>query len=274
MQESTTREAITAWHNPLKAALKSGKVCVGLPCLSFACPAVAQIAAEAGYHYCYLDMEHSGLAIDAMAAICSAAKAVGITPIGGSSGIANFLISRLLDNGAMGVIAPHVSNRRETELVVHACRYPPLGERGFLTFAPSTDFRSSDAQEWVASMNREILAAVKVENAQGLANIEQIVETPGLDAIMIGPADLGASLGIPGQDEHQDLRAAIQSIGEACMRRNIPWGTHAGSPAALQEATDGGATFMTLNFDGEALFNALKDSMQAARSLLGHRLSP
>ena len=85
--------SISAWYNPVLHALREGKVCVGAASVFFPCSAFAQICAEAGYSYFYFDMEHSGLAIDGIEPICTAAKLSGITPIAGSSGIADFLIS-------------------------------------------------------------------------------------------------------------------------------------------------------------------------------------
>lgn len=259
--------------NPLKSELKSGKVCIGLPSLSFPCPAAAQISAEAGYHYYYFDMEHSGLPIEAVAPICTAAKAAGIPPIGGPAGIADFLISRLLDNGAMGVIVPHVSTPEETQIAVKSCLYSPEGDRGFLMFGPLTDFRSVDAGRWVESMNEQILVGIKVESAEAVRNIQAITSTPGLDAVMIGPGDLSASLGVPGRSDHPDLTAAIERIGSACERNGLAWGLHVSDSEALRTWTDRGATFMTFDFDGDLMFKALRANVNAAASQLGNRLS-
>src|SRR5947209_5499952 len=129
---SERRQPISPWVNPVTRALRAGKVCIGACSISFPSPAVAQISGQAGFSFFYFDMEHSHRPIEEVAPISAAAKLAGIAPIAGPSGIADFLISRTLDNGAMGVVVPHVSTRAETELVVNACRYAPVGTRGLI----------------------------------------------------------------------------------------------------------------------------------------------
>jgi 2-keto-3-deoxy-L-rhamnonate aldolase RhmA len=267
------RQPISPWENPVARALREGKVCLGALSISFPCPAVAQISAQAGFHWLYFDMEHSGLSVDAIQPICDASKLAGIVPIVGTSGIADFLISRPLDVGAMGVIAPHVNTRAETELVVNASRYAPLGTRGFITLAPSTEFEDADPTRWVETGNREILVAVKVESARGIENVEEIAAVRGLDAILVGPGDLSATYGIPGQTDHPQVRAAIERMLAACQRNGIAGGPHVGSAEAARAWAERGATFMSVGFDGALLLEASRRLMADARDLLGPRLA-
>jgi 2-keto-3-deoxy-L-rhamnonate aldolase RhmA len=266
------RPAISPWQNPVTRALRAGRVCVGACSIAFPCPAVAQISARAGFSFFYFDMEHSGLPIDAVEPICSAAKLAGITPIAGTSGIADFLISRPLDQGAMGVIVPHVSTRDEAALVVDACRYAPLGTRGLINMAPLTEFENADSAAWVAAANREVLVAVKVESARGIENVEQIAAVPGLDAILIGPGDLSASYELPGQTDHPRVQAAFARMLAACRQSGIAGGPHVGSPAAVREWADRGATFMSCGWDGALLLDASVAMAGGARDLLGERM--
>jgi len=263
---------INAHFNPIKHALREGKVCVGVAGLSFPCPASVQITANAGYSFYYFDMEHSGLSISAIEHICTAAKIAGITPIGGSSGIADYLISRLLDNGAMGVIAPHVNTQQETQIVVNACRYPPKGTRGFVGLGALTDYQTIDAVKWVEEMNEEILCAVKVESAQGVDNIERITDVSGLDAVIIGTADLSVSMGIPGQSHNPRFQKAIDTLLNVCSKKNIACGPHVNNPEDLKYWADKGANFMTCSFDGQLLLEASKSIMETARKLLGNKM--
>src|SRR4029077_12946877 len=202
-------EPVSPWVNPVTRALRAGKVCIGACSISFPCPPVAQISGQAGFNFYYFDMEHSHLPLEQVGPISTASKLAGITPIAGTSGIADFLISRPLDNGAMGVIVPHVSTRAETELIVNACRYAPVGTRGLIAFGHNTQFEEANDQAWVDAMNQEILVGVKVESARGIENIEEIASTPGLDAILIGTGDLSATYGIPGQTKHRKIADAV-----------------------------------------------------------------
>ncbi|HLZ08252.1 MAG TPA: aldolase/citrate lyase family protein [Chloroflexota bacterium] len=269
---SQLRQPLSVTSSPVTRALREGKVCVGALSITYPTPATAQIAAEAGFSWFYFDMEHSGLATHQVEAVCTAAKFSGIVPIAGTTSLADFLVARPLDNGAMGIIVPHVSTRQETELVVKSARYAPVGSRGMAGYGAHSEYRTIDLQDWVETMNREILVSVKVETAQGVANIEEIASVPGLDAILIGPSDLSTSLGIPGQYGHVRLREAIGRILEACRKNGIAGGPHVSTAEAVQEWADRGATFMSCGFDGELLLRGFKQLRERVHHLLGDRV--
>lgn len=271
MSNVAQRPPISPWVNPVIHALREGKTCVGFCSISFPSAAVAQIAAQAGFGFFYFDMEHSGLSIDGVTQICTAAKLAGIVPIAGTSGIADFVISRPLDNGAMGVIVPHVNTRDEAQLVVNACRYAPQGTRGLINLAASTNYANANDTEWVANQNQEILVAVKVESARGIENIEDIASVPGLDAILIGPGDLSASYGVPGQAGHPMVRGAIERMLAACAKNRIAGGPHVGNAEAAMEWADRGATFMSCGFDGGILLDAAERIANEVHHELGKR---
>ena len=273
MSQSSQRQPISPWGNPVTRALRAGRVCVGALSITFPGPAVAQIAGQAGFSFFYFDMEHSGLTMSDVDPICTAAKLAGTVPIAGPSGIADFLISRTLDNGAMGVIAPHVSTRAETELVVNACRYAPVGTRGLITVGTHTGFEHPDAPSWIDAQNREVLVAVKVESAQGIENVEEIASVPGLDAILVGPGDLSATMGIPGQLDHPDLEQAIERMLAACRQNGIAGGPHVGSAEEARKWADRGATFMSYGLDGVMLLEASQRAVAGLSDQLGERLA-
>jgi 4-hydroxy-2-oxoheptanedioate aldolase len=267
------REPISPWLNPVTRALRAGRVAVGACAISFPGAVSAQIFGRAGFSFYYFDMEHSSLSIDAVAPIATAAKLAGIVPIAGPSGIADFLVSRTLDNGAMGVIVPHVTSRAEAELVVAASLYAPDGSRGLLNFGALTDFEMADAAEWVTAINRETLVAVKVESEAGINNIEAIASVPGLSAILIGPGDLSASLGIPGAPlEHPRMVEAIEATVAACARNGIAGGPHVSTQADLATWVERGARFFSFSFDGALLLDGSRQAVCAAREVVGAQL--
>ncbi len=270
---SPDRDPLSPWRNPVTRALRDGNVVVGACAISFPGAATAQIFGRAGFSFYYFDMEHSSLSIDAVAPIATAAKHAGIVPIAGPSGIADYLVSRTLDNGAMGVIVPHVTTREETELVVRSALYAPDGARGLLNFGELTDFQMADPAEWVAAINRETLVAVKVEGATGIENIDAIARVPGLSAILIGPGDLSASLGIPGAPlDHPRMREAIEAMLAACARNHIAGGPHVSSREDLGTWAERGARFFSFGFDGQLLLDASRHAVYAARDVVGERL--
>jgi len=118
------------------------------------------------------------------------------------------VVGHVLDAGAQGVICPLVNTPAEAEELVRACLYPPLGSR---SFGP---FRSSLMQDWdFNNSNEGTVKLAMIETRQGLDNVRDIVRTPGLDGLFVGPFDLGIGLGRPlGDMNDPELREAIQLV--------------------------------------------------------------
>ena len=273
MPPAKPRDVISPWVNPVTRALRQGKVCLGAFSVAFGCEAVAQIFGRAGFHWYYMDMEHGRSTYNEIAQMSIAAKLAGIVPIAGPTSLADHLVARPLDAGAMGVIAPHVETADETEQVVKWCRYPPVGARGMLNRGIFNGFESADAGEWAEAQNREVLVAVKVESGIGIDNIEEIASVPGLDAILIGPGDLSTTLGIPGKTTHPEVEACIDKMLAAVKRHRIAGGPHLGrSPKDAARWADRGATFMSFTSDGGMLLEIASSTVRETRELLGERL--
>ncbi len=272
MDASISRPSLTHRCNPVTRALREGRVCLGSLSLSFPGAAVAQIFARAGFSWYYLDMEHAQIDYEDVARLSLASKLAGIVPIAGPSSLADHLVARPLDAGAMGVLAPHVETPEQTEDVVRWARYPPVGARGLYYPGLHGGFEVPDAQEWIENQNREVLVAVKVESGRGIENIEEIASVPGLDAILIGPTDLSATLGIPGQTGHPEVIDAIERTLAAAKASGISAGPTVGDAQEAARWVDKGATFLNFGFDGELLLRACTAHVSAARDLLGTKL--
>jgi 2-keto-3-deoxy-L-rhamnonate aldolase RhmA len=272
MNTERKRAVISPWVNPVTRALKAGKVCVGACSIAFGSVPTAQIFGAAGFSFNYFDLEHSQTSIEDLAAMCAASKLVGAVPIVGPSSIGDHLIGRPLDAGAMGVIVPHVSTAEETERVVQYSRYAPVGIRGLVSPGILTEFESPDGSDWVEAQNREILVAVKVESGTGIDNIEEIAAVPGLDAILIGPGDLSATLGIPGQTGHADVIDCVERMLAAAKKNGVAGGPHVGNSAEAEVWADKGARFMSISFDGGMLLEIATNAVDEARARLGDRM--
>ena len=272
MSEPSPRKTVSPWASPVTRALREGRVCIGALVVSFPHPAVFQIFAEAGFSWLYLDMEHTQLTYDGVREICVAAKLAGAVPVAGPTSLADHLVARPLDAGAMGVVAPHVETADQTADVVRWSRYPPVGTRGLIGFGDLTGYREVDTGEWVKAQNREVLVAVKIESVVGIDNVEEIASVPGLDAIIIGTGDLSATMGIPGQTKHPDIRDAVLKMLAAAKRHGVAGGPHVGSPEDAASWAEKGATFMSMGFDGALLLEASKDAVARCRKALGDRM--
>jgi len=183
---------------------------------------IARIAKTAGFDSLYVDMEHSSFSLETTGQICMAALAAGVTPLVRVPGVA--AVSRVLDGGALGVIAPHIRSAAEARDYVTAAKFPPLGERSAAGPLPHLHYRSFPAGEADAALNAATLLMVQFESDEALANADEIAAVEGVDMVMIGTNDLLADWGLPGQFEHPRVREAYAKTIAACRRH----GKHVG----------------------------------------------
>ena len=182
---------------------------------------IAAIAKTCGFDWLFIDMEHGSFSLDVAAQISCAALPLGITPLVRVPGHEHHHASRALDNGAQGVILPHVETAEQARLAVSHCRYPPLGSRSVSGAQPQFAFRSSPLAQSTAMANAETLLIVMLESALGIQNAEAIAAVPGVDVLMIGASDLSMELGIPGQLTHARIEEAFRHVIAACQKHRV-----------------------------------------------------
>jgi 2-keto-3-deoxy-L-rhamnonate aldolase RhmA len=206
--------------NPVKAALLKGRVQVGTWVHTLCAPELSQILATAGFDYLNIDMEHSSFSLKAVADLCYAALQAGIVPIVRPPDRAHHLMSRPLDNGAMGIYAPHVDTAEDARGVVDAVKFPPLGHRGSQPASITTSYRSVHAGEYMPKANEETLVIAQLESATAIENMAEILAVPGVDGASIGRGDLAADLGVSGQRDHPAIDDAVHRMIEVCAELN------------------------------------------------------
>lgn len=183
----------------------------GLFCSTPAALTVELIAA-AGYDFLIIDLEHTLIAPDQLAAMLMAARASGIAALVRVAALHQAL--QALDNGAEGIVFPRIGNRAQAQAAVQACHYAPLGQRG-LNSTWHSGYGRDDLAEAMQLMVRETLVVAMIEDSEGLAQADAIASVPGIDVLMEGAADLSQSLGLPWQTRHARVRAAVAAIQRA-----------------------------------------------------------
>src|SRR5262249_6948961 len=148
--------------------------------------------------------------------ICMAALDAGIAPFVRVPANTPDYIARVLDGGALGVIAPHIGSAEEARQVVKAAKYPPLRERSNAGTLPHLHFRSFPAAEANAVLNDATMVIVQFENGAALARTDEIIAVEGVDMVLIGLNDLLADWGIPGQYDDPRVREAYGKVIAAC----------------------------------------------------------
>lgn len=185
---------------------------------------IARLAKSAGFDMIYIDLEHSTLTLDATGQICMAALSAGITPMVRVPANTPEYIQRVLDGGALGIVAPGIRTAREAQEVVKAAKYPPLGERGAGGALPHLEYRPFPTAEANAAMNDATMVIVQFESAEALAAADEIAGVEGVDLVLIGVNDMLASMGLAGQYEHPQVREAYARAISACRK----YGKHVG----------------------------------------------
>lgn len=176
-------------------------------------PDAAMIVRECGFDGFYVDCEHGMFTWEQASALCASALIAGLLPALRVRQNTLGDIGTALDAGALCVIVPHVSSAADAEAAVRAAKYPPWGERSLAARSPATRYRSMPAGEIMRLMNDQTMVIAMLETAEGVAAAGEIAAVRGVDALMIGPADLSAALGVPGQFDHAEIRSAYL---EAC----------------------------------------------------------
>lgn len=215
----------------------------GIPC-GFS----AEIISGKGVDYVCVDQQHGVCDYTDMVEMARGIDARGSVPLTRVPANEAWIIGKCLDAGAQGIIVPLVNNRAEAAKAVAACRYPPKGERSNGPARAAMVMGTRDMK----ALGDGVLCFVMVETRDGLANVEDIAATPGLDGIYIGPSDLAISLGLgPGLDRDEPEHvAAVAKILAACQRHNIIGGIHTGSARSAKNFAAKG--FRLVTFGGDA----------------------
>jgi 2-keto-3-deoxy-L-rhamnonate aldolase RhmA len=202
--------------NLAKQRLQKGELALGFGVHHLRGSAVGMLAAAAGYDWLFIDMEHGAMSVHEATQIAIAALGQGITPIVRVCRDAIFEGTRALDNGAMGVVVPHVDTVEDAREVAAAYRFPPVGTRSWGGPPFAYGMKPPSTAEAQVELNREIIVACMIETPEAVANADGIASVPGVDVLLIGTSDLTASMGISGQIGHKDVYAAYEKVAAAC----------------------------------------------------------
>lgn len=209
-------------------------------------PSTAEILADSGFDWLFLDGEHGPLGVNEVLGIL---QAVGhrlpclVRVAAGEEA----RIKQMLDLGAHGIIVPQTNTAEQVAEVVQFARYAPAGARGVgLARAHGYGFRFDD---YVSSANQETAVVVQAEHRLAVENIEEIVKVDGIDAVLLGPYDLAASYGKMGQIEDPEVIAAIDHVTAICQSAEIPLGYFGVTADAVQPYADKGYTLLVAGVD-------------------------
>jgi len=218
----------------------------------------AEVIGDAGYDWAAIDMEHGAFSRHSLPDIFRALELGGTAPMARIANPDSSLCQQALDAGAAGVIIPRVETATQLESLIAACKWPPAGARG-VGFSRANLYGKYFDNYKVESQMSFVVA--QVESAIAVASIAEIATVHGLDAIMIGPYDLSASLGRTGDLRHPEVQTAIQQVMTACRSVGVASGIHVvqPSPSDLNDAIAAGHRFIAYGTDMLFLASRLKN---------------
>ena len=233
--------------NHFKAALRQGHHQLGI-WNTIGGNTVPEMLGGARFDWVLVDCEHAAIetveVLPALQAIAANPHVSGIVRPADNDPI---LFKRILDMGAQTLLVPYVQTAAEAAKAVSAMRYGPHGVRGMAGMTRATRYGQVDGYYTVAY--DELCLVVQVETALGLENLEGIAQTNGVDAVFIGPADLSASMGLPGQVDHPDVVAAIHDAIDRLKAIDVPVGLMALDPEAAKAFIARGVSFTAVGVD-------------------------
>ena len=233
-------------HNTVKDKVLRGEPAIGAS-LSIPSPELAEWCGWLGFDYVFIDAEHGPIGWRECQSMVRACDARGISSIVRVPCLDRSWIAKYLETGVQGIAVPHVNTAEQAELVVKYARYAPAGQRGCDAGASRSSAYGlvEPAGNYFTHSNEEILVAVWVEEAEGMKNLDEILQVPGVDVVHFGGGDLALSMGLPGQSDHPDVQAAI---AEGCRKVLAAGKVLISEPSdanSARQALDEGARLLT-----------------------------
>jgi 2-keto-3-deoxy-L-rhamnonate aldolase RhmA len=204
------------FENKTKQKLQKNELALGFGVHHLRTSATGMIAAATDHDWLFIDMEHGAISAHEATQICIAALPTGVTPIVRICAGALDEGTRALDNGALGVIVPHVDTVERAREIAKAYRYPPIGHRSWGGPPAAFGFKPPANAEAQAALNSQVLVVAMIESPEAVKNAGAIAAVEGIDALLIGTSDLSAEMGISGQIGHERVAEAYRIVGDAC----------------------------------------------------------
>jgi 4-hydroxy-2-oxoheptanedioate aldolase len=207
-------------RNVARERLEKGEMSLGVGIRTARTVDVAKMMKTAGYDWLFIDLEHGPMSIEFATTLAVAALDTGISPIVRVPFMQHSMATRVLDNGALGIVMPHVDTPEQAREIVDHLKYPPVGHRSLAGSQAIFDFQRIPIAEMIEAANASLLVIALMETPSAIANADAIATVPGIDALLIGTNDLAAEMGIPGEYGHARVAGAYETVIAACHKHN------------------------------------------------------
>jgi 2-keto-3-deoxy-L-rhamnonate aldolase RhmA len=253
--------------NRVKKTLKEGGICIGTMLRILKSPQAVALCASQGWDYIILDTEHNDYDLETLSSFSLAAKYEDMALFVRVPDKLYHQMAQMLDIGAEGLVLPQVKTQEETKNIIRATKYSPAGKRGVSISETVTLFRNYNQVEYTKWANQETMIIVQIESEEGVNNVEKIVSTKGVDAVMIGPADLTQDMGIPGQIHNPKVEEAFREIIVQCNKYGVSPGIHLSDIGDVRKWIIRGMRFITYSYDIKFFKEASQEALLKLREI-------
>ena len=242
-----------------KERLKNGEKLFG-PFINMNYPAVVEVAGMAGFDFCIIDNEHGEIPVEGTLDMIRACKLAGIPSIVRVYEGNPELIDKALDLGADGVQIPNIGSKEAAEIAVSAAKFAQEGSRGCNRYVRAGKYGSIDKADFFGKANDETAVILQVEGQDGVQALPDILKVKGFDVLFVGPYDLSASLGIPGQVNHPKVIAQMEEIMRQAKEVGVAVGFFCDDVATAVEWKNRGVQYVSFSSDIGQLYERFKEA--------------
>ena len=248
--------------NRMQQKMMRGGVVLG-PFCKMTDPAVYEIAGLSGFDFAIIDMEHGPISYETAQNLVRTCELVGISPVVRVPKNEEHYILKALDIGAHGVEVPEINTKEQAERLAAAARYYPQGQRGVCRYVRAAEYSKTPRADYFPRANQNTTVIGHLEGIEGVNNLDQILEVPGIDVLFVGPYDLSPSLGVPGQVHDPGLLAKMTEIVAKAKSRGKLIGTFVESPDDAKVWIDQGVSFISYSVDVGLILDKFTSIVQA-----------
>jgi 2-keto-3-deoxy-L-rhamnonate aldolase RhmA len=210
-------------------------------------PAFIKQAADAGYDNIWLDLEHRCMDVREVQALLAYFHAFDIDCMLRAPTYDRGVLYRYLEDGATGLMLPHVTTRDDAEHLVNAIKFPPIGNRGLDGAGFDCRFEIRRDPEYPETVNRETFLVVQIESPEAVSNVDEIASVPGVDGLFVGPGDLGLRLRVTNSSD--TVEACEDRVAAAAAQHGKAWGRPVGTIEQAQDLRARGAQLLAYGGD-------------------------
>ena len=228
---------------------------------------VPELYGVAGFDVVWIDTEHGNMNPRDMENALIGARAGGIPAFVRVPWHSGVMAKPILDLGADGIVFPMVNTPELAREVVAACKYPPVGDRGFGPFR-AMRYGSIDAQEYITERSKKVWVMPQIEHIEAVKNLDAILKVPGIDLLVVGPCDLSGSLGVLGQTNHPKVKEVMDEIAGKAKAAGVPFGVSLiYNEEAVTDWIRRGVSVIFCDNEGSYLVNGCRKTLGSLRQI-------